>query len=809
MSMKTKISNVDMDEEKMDIKYELIPDDSFIGSQEFDFDKIIYDLNSQMELLSSQADSLDYVVAIASGIACGMLDILWVGEFNLAKGRSVASDKVDAFVKKTAELLEGKKFDDVKSAVKALEKRFPIPSDGNTPDFGGGRQHHLRDFAHHPTIVGLAFSLLTQFTEKSYGTDVNGNFLVADVPEKSKPFIGKDMPQKILMGTITWFFHLVSDVAGSSSTAGVTGGTGIPGPILALAKEVSVIPIFKGTKVDGMSLSLFLSKLFNGTLMTQRDENGQIIKESVIKFDLRCELGVSVELCKQAIPVVANECIVRVFYFIRHLAMAMKENHVSSLEDMKKIDWNSVKPANNPTISRMLTVSTGVFVALDVGEAIVTQKYWISINYAGVGRFAVAIGSDVNWGLKARNVEKVRDVYENMKRQIFSKSDADIYMRIGDDMDLQMDKFGLSLEQTEILYNLEYYKTLNDIDNTSIPITGEAVKELKTAWLQEWSKFISDGFESFTQVPGAVMHWYSMEELCQRIAELTSNEPWYRLILLEAMLFEPYYPLGVEKDKKGNDVPCKKYKHLNNSLNGFKKGEGDHFLNEQFTGTYCEAGYVKRLRKSYDKRMNELNEVLKTVITSLSITAVIAIVIVATAGGFAGPIAVALVGSNFAGLSGAALTSACLAYLGGGAIAAGGAGMLGGTIAIVGGGAALGIGVGAGVGGAVASAGLLGKKNTIMQSAKLLTSVREIFLNDEHDVEFSNSVYEQYLQNITEIEKGLVDLRLKKDVAKGKEKKAIAETIKKTEESVEAMKVARKSMLKYNSSFAEGLQVQQ
>lgn len=42
--------------------------------------------------------------------------------------------------------------------------------------------------------------------------------------------------------------------------------------------------------------------------------------------------------------------------------------------------------------------------------------------------------------------------------------------------------------------------------------------------------------------------------------------------------------------------------------------------------------------------------------------------------------------------------------------------------------------------------------------------------------------------------------------AGGKEKKAIAETIKKAEESVEAMNVARKSMLKYNSSFAEGLQ---
>ena len=799
-----------MSEDNFDIKCELIPYDGFIGSQKFDFDKIIYDLNSQIELLSCQADNLDYIVAIASGMACGLLDILWVGEFDLQSGRSIASDKVDSFVKKTAEMLERKKFGDVKSAVKSLEERFPIPSDGNTPNFGGGLQHHIRDFAHHPTIVGLAFSLLTQFTEKSYGTDVNGVFLVVDVPKKSKPFIGNDVPQKILMGTITWFFHLVSDVAGSSSTAGISGGTGIPGPILALAKEIATIPFFKDIKVDAdMSLSLFLSKMFNGSLMMQRDENGQIIKESVIKFDLRGELGVAVELCKQAVPVIANECIVRAFYFIRHLAMVMKENCVSCLADMKKIDWSSVKPANNPTIARMLTVSTGVFTALDIGEAIATQKYWVSVNYVGVGRFAVAIGSDVSWGLKARNVKKVRDAYGKIKQQTFRKADADIYKRIGADMDIQMDKLGLLLEQTEILYNLEYYKTLNDIEHTNIPITGESVKELKTEWLQDWQKFISDGFESFTQVSGAKMHWYSMDELQRCIAEQNPNKPWYRLILLESMLFEPYYPLGMEKDKKGNDVPCKKYKHLNNPINGFKKGEGDHFLNKQFTGKYCEKEYVKRLRKSYDKRMNELNEVLKTVITSLSITAVIAIVAVATAGALAGPIAVALVGSNFAGLSGAALTSACLAYLGGGAIAAGGAGMLGGTIAIVGGGAALGLGVGAGVGGAVGSAGLLGKKNTIMQSAKLLTSVREIFLNDEHDIEFSNSVYEQYLQNITEIEKGLVELRLKKDVAKGKEKKEIAETIKKAEESVEAMKVARKSMLKYNSSFAEGLQVNQ
>ncbi len=59
--------------------------------------------------------------------------------------------------------------------------------------------------------------------------------------------------------------------------------------------------------------------------------------------------------------------------------------------------------------------------------------------------------------------------------------------------------------------------------------------------------------------------------------------------------------------------------------------------------------------------------------------------------------------------------------------------MAGGTAAIVGGGAILGLGVVAGVGGAVGTAGLISKKNTIMQSAKLLVSVREIFLNDEHE----------------------------------------------------------------------------
>lgn len=778
------------------------PDELFLGNSEFDFDKIIFDLDSKIEMLSSQADSLDYIVAAASGVLCAALDILWVGEFSLEKGRNIAADQTDNFVKKTAKLFGGPS-DDLKSSVKFLEEKFPLASDGKTPGFGGGLQHHLRDFAHHPTLAGLVFSLLTQFTYKSYGTDTAGNFLVLDVPEKSRIFIGEDIPQKILYGTVIWFFHLVSDVAGSSSTAGLTGGTGIPGPLLSLAKEISAIPFFRNMKVGEDTLSVMLSKLFNGTLLAQHDADGKIIKDTVLKFDFRGELGVTVELGKQAVPVIADECIVRGFYFIRRFAMEMRRINPRTLDDIKQINWSAVKPSKNPTISRMLTVSTGVFTTIDIGEAIASQKYWVGVNYIGVGRFAVAIGEDISWCLKARKVKDVRAVYENIKRNTYSSEDQNIYERMGKDMEFE--KLGLTLEQTEILYNLEFYKTLNDAQKTKLPINGSKIQQMKLEWLSEWKTFTSSGFSSFTQTAGAEMHWYNKEDLIKKVEENHPYDTWFRLVLLEVMLFEPYYPLGLVKDKKGNDVPDPKYKDLHGPVIGYKEGTGDAFLEEFFNGDYYQKGYVKRLRKCYSSVLRELNEVLKTAIKSIVIAAGITIAAVATAGAFAPAIAVALVGSNFAGLSGAALTSACLAYLGGGAIAIGGAGMAGGTIAIVGGGAALGLGVGAGVGGAASAVSLSGKKGTILQSAKLMVSVREIFLNDDHDVAYSNSILEKYVQNIAEIEKGLVELRLKADVADKAEKKKLKAQIKSAEDSVEAMKIARKSMAKFVSSYEIGL----
>lgn len=488
---------------------------------------------------------------------------------------------------------------------------------------------------------------------------------------------------------------------------------------------------------------------------------------------------------------------------IRQLARQIKEIQITRIEDFKKINIKEILPFNSPTLTRMLTVSTGVFTALDVSAAVVTKKYWVSINYVGVGRFTLALGDEMVWALKRRDIRLIKYMYETIYRNTYTDADQRIYQRMGDGMDY--DKLGLNEEQTEILYNLEYYKTLHDAYRSNLPIGREKIRQMKLEWLNEWKGYMTKGFKGFMNSMNAELNWYSLEELHEKIRLNSSEKPWFRLVLLEAMLFEPYFPLKTQTDKRGKEVPSNKYSYINAPITGYNKPEGDRYLDSEFSGRHKFPGYVKRLRKCYDKVCREMNEVLKTAITSITITAGVVIVAIATAGALAPAIAVALVGSNFAGLSGAALTSACLAYLGGGAIAAGGLGMAGGTFAIVGGGAILGIGVGTGIGGATGAISLMGKKNTILQSAKLMVSVREVFMNDEKDLEYSKSVYEKYVQNITEIEKGLVELRLKANVADSKEKKELKAKIKSAEESVHAMKIAMKTMNKFISAYEVGM----
>lgn len=126
------------------------------------------------------------------------------------------------------------------------------------------------------------------------GTDLSGALRVVPVPESYRSFIGKNLQEKLTFGTIGWFFHMVSDMAGSGGS--LMGGTGIPGPIVSLIKDVSALPLFRGAAAEEPGLRLWVSKLFNGTLLADHDENGRIVKGTARKFDLRTEIGMLEEV---------------------------------------------------------------------------------------------------------------------------------------------------------------------------------------------------------------------------------------------------------------------------------------------------------------------------------------------------------------------------------------------------------------------------------------------------------------------------------------------------------------------------------
>ena len=79
------------------LQIETLSDKQFLSGEQID--RIIFDLNDKIDSLTSKADTLDYIVSASSGLLCGLLDILWIGEFNLEEGRNIASEKVDGIVK--------------------------------------------------------------------------------------------------------------------------------------------------------------------------------------------------------------------------------------------------------------------------------------------------------------------------------------------------------------------------------------------------------------------------------------------------------------------------------------------------------------------------------------------------------------------------------------------------------------------------------------------------------------------------------------------------------------------------------------
>ena len=395
-------------------------------------DSKLQEYNKQLKKFTNQADALDYTVAIGSGILAGIIDSFFVGDFSLSDGKKWGNEQLEKIVKKLG------KNDNVYEAKKNLEK-FHIPSDTSkvwnkkniTP-----HTHRIDDLAHHTSLVGLISSITTQFTEISYFQNRFGENLCLDITDKG--LIGNNLSEKIFTETVNWFYHLVSDMTKSEGNIGY--GMGIPGPILSLAKELSMLPGINKTKLP------------------------QIIDYFYVKgFDLRTELGVLQQLGKQAIPVILNEVLIRVFYFFSRLIKEYKEK-----ENFKDIDWKNVLPYKNRTLTRMLTISSGTFLAFDLLDAGIRSggnwgTFVLRVNFVNVGRFTVSCYNEYKM---EREKEKIKKDILDLYNQQLSLNNIKLSYNIA----------GMWVSTKEAIENIEEFS--NNIQN-SIPYIDNSNKELK------------------------------------------------------------------------------------------------------------------------------------------------------------------------------------------------------------------------------------------------------------------------------------------------------------------------------------------
>lgn len=712
-----------------------------------------------------KADRTDYLLAITSGAIAGLIDSFFVGKFSLERANEWGNDKTNKFVKKVARLngYEGGK---LSGAIAFMERKFAIAADSKTADFGGGLQHHLRDFSHHFSLCGLMCSIFTQFSSKVIGTDTNGKLLIVDVADKT--FIGENFAEKVLFGIVHWFFHMVSDMAGSKSTAGK--GTGIPGPILSLIKEASVLPCFRDRKIGEEEICVWVSKLFNGTLLAKRDKNGKIVEP--VKFDLRSEIGILQEFGRQSVPVLINECLVRGMYFLRRLNIAINETDINSVKDFENIDISELLPFNNRIIRRMVTVSSGTFLAVDSVDAAIRSAiknkginpktfvdFAVNINYVGIGRFVIAC--------KADGSIVAEDIREEKEKKV----------EIGNEFEkgvANLECLSLNYEQLRVLYSLEKLILEDDISITE----KDSSKKLKLEWVKAWcDKLIGN----LSIVQSEKYEFFLSEEELGRRFQDNANVTWVFLVSMEASLFKPYYPIfGDDKDKGFKNLKNKS-KYLNKRFieiqNKVKKEDI-----EAFTKIYKKAGVT-----------------ITGTTRNLVIGAVGTTAAVLVSGGlaftFAPAIATAIIGEGAAGLSGAALVSYSLAAVGGGSLAAGGLGMAGGTAIITGGGAIVGMISGTGIS-AVTTMNLLSQDGYVLNECCKLLTFSQVVLRDKlKDYKMIEAVYSKVDGRVDNLERIVEEFSKQSDEMDKDQKKEIKTKVK----------VAKKS-IKYLKRCAEALQ---
>lgn len=348
----------------------------------------IEETEQSLNKLTPQCDKIDYALAASSGVLCGLIDIFLVGKPGESPLGNITDKWFEDAVNKFQKLNKC-------SNLKALEEKYKVPYDQTTggPIFKellqlNTKNHHFKSLAHNPTLLGLFFSILDQFSSPNLSHFVsNGELITLVDSEGGFALRGNNILSKFFCAFVNWIGHLISDVSGSSSSKG--RGMGLPSPLWTWSNDV--IAIKRSLKIEPSAFD--------------KNANEFAMKMFLDGYDVRFQTA-------QGIPVFINSMVTRFIYSLRRMIGYIAKNRGNfSFKEM----WKECEPFKNASVKRMLTVAHGTFCAVDLGDAIIRgiMAGWpaglyeciVRINVIGLGRFAVCLFGEAKYAYKRWNLK--------------------------------------------------------------------------------------------------------------------------------------------------------------------------------------------------------------------------------------------------------------------------------------------------------------------------------------------------------------------------------------------------------------------
>lgn len=484
-----------------------------------------------------EIDKTDYAVAAACGVISAALDIFWLGRINIQDAAAISSEQLGKFVVKAARLVgyHGNNVND------ALQKIISVcnPSGRNTSS-------GFTDLSRNASAAGLCFSILSQFTGKTYGTDENGHFSMRDIPENDLP--AGSTPAKLLNGILIWALG-----AGSTLAADPQGmiSKGIPRSVSDLIKDLSESPIFSVNRSKGHAKAentVPASDIY--ALAADIIGGGFGLTASGHTFDISQELKGQLDPVRFSLSILLNECMVRGFYMIRRLLMEIKNKNVRSVSDLSRIEAINFLPYSNRSITRMLTVSSATFVAVTTAKAAVVAArssaggwkgsvidFVTHINYGGMISFVMACKADGEYV-----ISDARKAYTEMLawKKLLKQEEHDMFSSFA--------RLRLDSELTRLLDCLKRHKLLYDIR------AAKSLKEIekKQSWLLAWeddtarARGISEE-EYFIDDEDSIYDVINARIDAER-EQQTEEFLWLYIMAVDLKLFSPYTGLDTAEN---------------------------------------------------------------------------------------------------------------------------------------------------------------------------------------------------------------------------------------------------------------------